>query len=368
MDSVKHKITSAQFFITMFVSRAVVTIALNAGFLGGENMGEAVVSCGLAMGAAFLIAWPVWSLQKSYPGMTVGDAAQAAWGKGGKLVPAAYIAYFVVSNGASLGLFQIFLLDTVDVDFSAALTIAAILGVALYGAFRGIETVARCAVCVFAILLVGTGIVFGIVAFRFDPANLEPLFYHGFSQTLQGAMLFVARTSIFADMVVLLPFVKGKHVRGFAGWALGTTAFVSLLLVLLQGCLGRYASTQNFPVYALSSITEVRSMQRLDAVFVGIWMMGLIVKLACDIYACRVCFSSVSGRRKPVLSVVLTGLAILLLAFATAENRAVQRVLLDTWLLFGCTVFTGFLIPLAVLAGKRREKGPTPGESGEEKQ
>ncbi len=344
----------------MFVSRVVVTIALNARFLGGENMLDAIVSYLLSMVLGVFIALPVWLLHRRYPDRNVGEAAQSLWGRAGKLVPLVYILYFVLVNGASLGLFQIFLLDTVNPDFSAALTMAAILAVALYGAFRGIETVARCAACVFAVLLAGTALVFGIVAFRFDPENLEPLFADGFSQTLRGTLLFIARTSIFADMAVLLPMVRGNKVKGFAGWAAGTAAFVSLLLLLLQGCLGRYAATQNFPVYTLSSITEVRSMQRLDAVFVGVWMMGLIIKLASDTYACLVCFASVSSKREPGLSVALTGLSVLLLDFATAGNRAVQGLLLHTGFLFWCTAATGCFLPLAVLVWdgiRRRVKG-----------
>ncbi len=355
IPDMEHKISSAQFFVMMFVSRVVVTIALNANFLGGENMLESAVSYLLAIALSFLLAWPVWVLDKRYPGMSVGDAAQAAWGRIGKLVPIFYILYFILINGGALGLFHIFLLDTVNPDFSAALTVAAILGVALYGAFRGVETVARCASCVFVIMLAGAALVFGIAAFRFDPANLEPMFYRGASQTIRSVLLFLARTSIFADMAVLLPMVRGDRKKGFIGWAAGTAAFICLLLLLLQGCLGRYGGTQNFPVFTLSSLTEIRSMQRLDAVFIGLWMMGLTIKLACDIYACRVCFSSLSGKRAPGPSIALTGLAILLLAFASPDNLTLQGLLLSTGVLFGCTVFISAVVPLAIALKKPKK-------------
>lgn len=348
METAKHRISASQFFLMMFVSRVVVTIALNARYLGGENMLEAILSYGLAMALGILLALPVWGLARVYPEHSVGDAAQLALGKAGKAVPLLYLFYFILINGSSLGLFEIFLLDTVNPEFSAALTIAALLGVALYGAFRGIETVARCAVCVFAVLLVGAGLVFAIVAFRFTPENLEPLFYHGFSQTFQGTALFLARTSIFADMAVLLPMVNGRRKAGFFGWAGGTFLFTGILLLLLAGCLGPYAATQNFPVYALSSITEIRSMQRLDAVFVGVWMTGMIVKLSCDLYACRVCFTSLTGKKCPKTALFLSGAAILLLAFAAAESIAAQRVLLDTRFLLLCTVGVGGILPLLV--------------------
>ena len=147
----------------------------------------------------------------------------------------------------------------------------------------------------FVVMLLGCGLVFGIVAVRFDAKNLEPLFQHGLAQTGQGMALFLARTSLFADMAVLLPQVNGRKGRGFTGWLIGVGAFVSLTILLIAGCLGRYAYTQNFPVYVLASLTEVRSLQRLDAVFTGVWMMGLIIKLAIDLYACRVCFYSITG-------------------------------------------------------------------------
>ncbi len=297
METAKHRISASQFFLMMFVSRIVVTIALNARYLGGENMLEAIFSYGLAMALGLLLALPVWGLARLYPELSIGDAAQAALGKAGKAVPLFYLFYFILVNGSSLGLFQIFLLDTVNPEFSSALTIAALLGVALYGAFRGIETVARCAVCVFA---------------------------------------------------VLLPMVKGRRKAGFFGWAGGTFLFTGILLLLLAGCLGPYAATQNFPVYALSSITEIRSMQRLDAVFVGVWMTGMIIKLACDLYACRVCFTSLAGRKCPKTALFLSGAAILLLAFAAAEKLTAQRILLNTRLLLFCTVGIGGVLPLLV--------------------
>ncbi len=357
MEALEHRISTAQFFIMMFVSRVVTTIALNTRYLGGENMLEAIVSCILAMALGLALSLPVWRLHSRYPELSVGGAAQAVLGRAGKAVVLIYILYFVFIDGAALGIFQIFLTDTVNPEFSAALTMAAVLAVALYGAFRGIEAVARSAVCVFAVLLVGVGLVFSIVAFRFEPENLEPLFVHGWAQARKGTVLFEAGNSIFANMAVLLPMVKGRKKAGFLGWTGGVTLFLSLLLLLLAGCLGPYAATQNFPVYSLSSITEVQSMQRLDAIFVGVWMTGLIIKLACDSYACRVCFASLCGKRAPKTFLVAAGGAMLLLALAAVWLRPVRTMLLDTRLLFAGTVLTGTVLPLLVLAADRLRGG-----------
>ena len=355
------KISSAQFFLAMFVSRTVVTIALNAQYTGGESLLDSIFSYLLAMGAGVLISLPLWLAMGREQGQSVPRLAMDTLGRAGGLVPLGYALYFVLVGGTSLGMFQIFLMDTVNPGFSAGLVVAALGAVALYGALKGLETVARCATCVFAVLVLGCGLVFAMAAGRFDTENLEPLFYQGLGQTRQGVMLFLARTSVFADMAVLLPQVKGRKKLGFAGWMAGTTLFVGSVILLIAGCLGRYAYTQNFPVYVLASLSEIRSLQRLDAVFTGIWMMGLIIKLSCDLYACRVCFAALAGEKEPKPALWAAAALTLLLAWATAGSRETQDLLLNTEFLFWCTVVSGAGLPLLVwlgrlLRGRRREK------------
>lgn len=352
------KISAAQFFIAMFVSRVVVTIALNAQYTGGEHMLDNIFSYLLAMLLGTAIALPIWlaarGQNESLPALAMG---RLGWLGG--LVPLCYGLYFVLVGGTSLALFQIFLMDTVNPGFSAGLVVIALVAVALYGALRGLETVARCAVCVFAVLILGCGLVFCMAAVRFRVDNLEPLFYRGFAQTGRGITLFIARTSIFADMAVLLPQVKGRRKLGFLSWAAGTAAFVTATILMIVGCLGRYAYTQNFPVYVLASLTEVRSLQRLDAVFTGVWLMGLIIKLACDLYACRVCFSALRAGRKqaPSWTVAATALLVLALALSTANSAGLQRLLLNTNFLFWCTLITGAALPMLVWCAGRLRKG-----------
>ena len=98
-------------------------------------------------------------------------------------------------------------------------------------------------------------------------------------------------------------------------------------------------------------------MQRMDAVFVGVWMTGMIIKLACDLYACRVCFASLAGKRRPKTALFLTGGAILALAVWASMSPAAQKVLLDTGLLFAATAVIGGVLPLILWMIGRLRKG-----------
>ena len=352
-------ISAAQFFGMMFVSRITITIALNAQYAAGESLLDGILSYLLAMAVGFLLAVPVWLLHKRVPSLPIGETAVRVFGQFGKLIPLCYILYFWVMNGVSLALFQLFLLDNVNPDFPAFLILTALVAVAAYGAWRGLEAIARTSACVLVLLLLGTVLVFALVARRFQKENLEPLLAGGVSQLLRGAALFLSRTSLFAEMAVLLPFVKGRKVLGFSLWAGSTSLFVGVLIFLIAGCLGQYAYTQNFPVYALTSISEISSMQRLDAVFTGVWMMGLIVQTACELYACRVCVSSLTGNKLAPWIVFPSGAVMVGLGVGIASAYKMQTVFMDTRLWLILTGITAVLLPLVLLVGKAaaRRKG-----------
>lgn len=360
----QHTISAAQFFGMMFVSRVTLTISLNAQYAAGENLLDGILSYGLAMVLGFFIALPLWSFQRRYPGQSVGELAANCLGRtGGRVVSLGYILYFLLINASSLALFQIFLLDTVHPDFSSWLIVAALTAVAVYGAWQGLEALARCGACVLVILLLGSGLVFALVSQRFSGENLQPMLQGGAGPLVRGTALFLSRTSLFADMAVLLPFVQGKKRLGFRLWSGGTFLFVGGLLLLLAGCLGPYAYTQNFPVYALASITEIHALQRLDPVFVGIWMMGLLIKVGADLYACRICWAQMFPKsRSQAVPVVCLGALLVVLAAGGAYLLPLQRVLLDTGFWLGMTGLFGLGVPLALLfAGwvrHRKEEGP----------
>ena len=209
------------------------------------------------------------------------------------------------------------------------------------------------------LLLLGTVLVFSLVARRFDTENLEPLLAGGPAQLLRGGALFLSRTSLFAEMAVLLPYVRGRKGLGFAVWMGSTSFYVGVLILLIAGCLGQYAYTQNFPVYALMSITEVSSMQRLDGVFTGVWLMGLIVQSACALTACKVCAATLTKGKYSLLLLTVAGGAMVGLGFAIGSSYLFQSVLMDTRLWLVLTGILGAGVPLGILVARkiRRERG-----------
>ena len=236
----EHTISAAQFFAVQFLIRVTMTIALDPSAIAGENPLNTLLSYGLAMVLGAGLAVPVWLLHRQ-PGMAFGEQARQALGPLGRVVGLFYILYFVAANALSLGAFLELLEKRLHPEFPLVLILAAVVAVAAYGAWRGLETIARAGACLCVLVLAGTALLFGTAAGRFQWENLQPL---GDAPALRGAAVFLSRTSLFAEMAVLLPYVRGRRGLGFALWSLGTTIFVAALTLLLAGCLGPYAATQ----------------------------------------------------------------------------------------------------------------------------
>lgn len=347
----EHTISAAQFFAVQFLIRVTMTIALDPSAIAGENPLNTLLSYGLAMVLGAGLAVPVWLLHRQ-PGVAFGEQARKALGPLGRVVGLFYILYFVAANALSLGAFLELLEKRLHPEFPLVLILAAVVAVAAYGAWRGLETIARAGACLCVLVLAGTALLFGTAAGRFQWENLQPL---GDAPALRGAAVFLSRTSLFAEMAVLLPYVRGRRGLGFALWSLGTTVFVAALTLLLAGCLGPYAATQDFPVYTLASLSEVASLQRLEPVFAVLWMAGLLPQVAMGLYACRVCAASLGGNRPPWVIVPAA------LGLWAVSSKGVQSAFQDSSLWLTLTLLTGGGVPLVLwLLNKLRRKGARP--------
>ena len=163
----EHTISAAQFFAVQFLIRVTMTIALDPSAIAGENPLNTLLSYGLAMVLGAGLAVPVWLLHRQ-PGMAFGEQARKALGPLGRVVGLFYILYFVAANALSLGAFLELLEKRLHPEFPLVLILAAVVAVAAYGAWRGLETIARAGACLCVLVLAGTALLFGTAAGRFQ--------------------------------------------------------------------------------------------------------------------------------------------------------------------------------------------------------
>lgn len=335
------KISALQFYFMLFLSRAVISLTINSQTVGENNFLDNILSSGILLAALFLLSQPLFSLHKSYPERSLPAIAETRFGAAGYSVSFLYTVYFLVMNTYSLALYLTLLTNTMDPAASKWSIAIVLTGIALYGAVKGIETVSRASICIFALFLLGFAALFIALIPRMNAAFQEPVLYSGTEQMLQGAFVFAARCTFLAELAVLMPFVDGELRRGFTAWNIGTGVFVSILLVFLVVCLGEYAYLQIFPVYTLATMAEIAGIQRLDALLVGLSMMALVIRMSCGLFAISECWAR-SVKLRPRVRLVSAAAAISVFGALWITNDAKRN---------GWVFYAGWLLPLAILTG-----------------
>lgn len=347
------KISSMQFFLMLFLSRAVISLTINSQTVGEANFLDNILSSLILFAALFLFVWPLFSLNKSYENQSLPAIAEKQYGGIGYGVSIIYSLYFLVMNTFSLALFLTLLSNTMNPAASRWSIVVILTGIALYGAVKGIETISRASICIFVLFLLGFGVIFTALIARMETGYLEPVLSEGTQQMQQGALVFASRCTSLAEVAVLMPFVRGKKKLGFALWNGGVTAFVSVLLFFLVTCLGEYAYRQIFPVYTLATMAEIAGIQRLDALLAGLSMMALVIRLSCGLFAVSECWArTVKPRPRvwllSVIAVISVGAALWI-----TENAERTGLIFRTGWLLPMTALTGIVLPVVIWAADR---------------
>lgn len=346
----KHqtKISAGQFFLLLFISHVITSITINAQTVGNSNFLDNMLSALLFAAVTGLFSIPIFALNHRYPEDSLPALAEKKMGGFGYGVSAVYGLYFLCMNIFSLTLFLVLLVNTINPSAAKWSIALVICGIALYGAVKGIETVSRAAICVFVIFLLSIGAIFISLIPNVDFSYTEPLFRDGISQTMRGFLVFSARSTSLAELAVLLCFVQGKKRKGFAFWLLGVVAFICILLFFIVSCLGEYGYFQLFPAYTLASVAEIIGIQRFDALFIGICMMTLVIRIACGLFAISECVSRVSKPRTRTVALCILTAFTAVAALWISGNATRMQAIFRTEIMLPFTVLTAVILPVVV--------------------
>lgn len=310
-----------------------------------------LLSCAIVFLGNFLLVLPILFLMRRKPESNLLLQTESV----GKwllyLTSIFYIVYFLIMDLQYLATFQFFLGNAFDPStppwiFSIMLVLAAV-----YGAFKGLEALGRTSVIIFLIILLGI-LFIGILLFSdLQDSNFTPLLYDGPKQMLLGSLFFLSGSSSIPIFGILFPSVRGKRALGFCFWNTITYAFTGFLIFVIVGTLGNFANLQLFPLYSAATMANLGTFQRMDSVFIGLWLIGIFIKLALDLYIITLCVNQITGKRTAVFTKPLSGLVICVGAVLIAQDKTLLNLFLNPVFLFPLTITAALLLPLTALIG-----------------
>ena len=230
---------------------------------------------------------------------------------------AAYAVWNAALGAARLDLFMgTVMYNGADVTWLVFLLLAG----TVFVACRGLQTVARTGAAVLAMTAVSLVYVGVTTLGLFDVTNLSPPLQDGAWELIKNSYSAVSRTGEIAALLLLAPRSRGRLKRACAVWmgAFGLTA--SMLFTLITGVTGTFGERQTFRLYALTVLSKVGVVERVDSLICAVWVLCTLVRNAFWLYAAA--RFAARGREPEHGTAVICGLAAAVFAVYLGLSRS----------------------------------------------
>ena len=347
----KTQISTAQLVCLMLVCSIPLVVTSNTSFLGGDHMIDNLLSCGIAFLCNFFLFLPIYFLmrRRSDCNLLLQAGQVGRW-----LLYCAAIAtilYFLVLNLQFLATLELFLSNAFDTAVPTWIFPAMIVLSSIYASYHGLDAIGRTAILICSMVLLGFLLIGTLLLPEVQSTNFTPVLYEGPNQMLAGTLFFLTANGSLVTFLILFPTASGKPTLGFLFWNVITFALASFLLFIIVGVLGDFANLQLFPLYSAATMASLGTFQRLDTVFISMWLVGMFIKLAINFYVISLCCNEIFGRRTAIVVKPACGLFLFIGSILISNNRSWMNVVFNPLFTLPFTAAAVLVIPLVTLIG-----------------
>lgn len=319
----KGRISALQLgFLAVTFVIATADVFLPA-FVAQEAQQDSWLSVIIGMASSFVIVMIFLTLALRYPGKTIIEYSCDILGKPlGKLAGLVFIYYFFdIATAVTRELGEIFVISFNPESPILVYALITIL-VSAYAVSKGLEVIVR--VNEF-ILPVGMGIL-GLIAVinisATDLNNFLPVLANGILPPLKGGILIQAWMIQTVILLQFIPYVKDKNkVRKSLSISILVLGMGMELGVLTVAVFGKLTGELLFPALEYVRYASIGEyIQNLDITIMGVWIIGIFIKITVAYYALVLSISQWSGLKtvKPIILPV--GILIAVISVTAAER------------------------------------------------
>lgn len=348
----KACITIVQLFSMLFISRLVVSITYSGDVAQNTNIWDYLVSSLISFLITFLLVIPIYAFFSAEPTMNIVEASSSLLGRAGGVVTVIYAVYFIITCTYTLTVFINFVSNVINPPISTILLSLVVVLASCYGAAKGIEGLARASsLILFGIILSGIFIVISLLG-NVEKENYTPLLYNGMHSMWSGVMYMVSHMSSISAMAMLLCRSKGSAKRGIVVWNTSVYLIIALIIILMVGSLGDFLQTQLFPLYTAVSVARIGTLRNLDALYLGIWTMGIFVKISLFILMTMECSVQLVGKKSKGKVSLLIGAIVFILSVCFSRTE-IYSIVFSNWSLLILMLITSVIIPTLLFCVKK---------------
>ncbi len=267
-----------------------------------------------------------------------------------------YMLYFIALSVSSLVLFSLMLGNFISqkLPFNAFFVITAA-GV-YYSASKGIAALGRTSAVFYIITTILVATSCFSIGFRINPLNYSYLFLEDGGGLFDNILHITALNSAVPALFILNGRIKGNVKKTVYLWVVVSNLTSLALTVIFLGVLGEYSYMTPYPFYTGAQLIEFGAFQRLDAVYISLWTIGMFVNLSLSFYCLRETIQSSFCADKCRFINPLSAAAVVLLSLASVHFNRVRDLFLNTKVLFVIFLAASAAFPLIAVfsLGKRK--------------
>lgn len=275
-----EKLGALQIASLLFVSRVFSILTHSGSEFSGFGDTTIMLGSFIAGICSILLAYLIsWVIRRNKANNLL-DLAGAASDRFGKF---AYVTVGIVCLLVSIVTmvnFQHFLSLAVYPQMGNSLFIICLSAVCVYAAFLGLEAISRFSVIIAVLVVISVIVAASGLSGDIRIINLNSPFEFGVKPILFSAYQGVVGNTELLLFVVLLGRLNRKGNHTFTASMILSMTCYQIVFFLMVATLGDYSSSQSFPIYTLMASANISIFQRLDFIFMVIWIFISFLKIS----------------------------------------------------------------------------------------
>lgn len=284
-----ERIACRQLLFILYIIRSNTVITVLPVLTSADARQDAWVAALIALGGTLLTAGIIAGLGGRYPEQSLVEFGQRLLGKW----PGKMVAVIVLWSFLHLVSIQLRLYGEMIVTAFLPLTPLVFVNVAMvllaaYAAYMGVEVVGRLADLLFPVFVLGvaTTLLAATGAWRWE--NLQPVLGRGLMPAMRAAVTPTAVSAEFMVLAILIPSLTEPRKALRTSLAATALAFLTLIVVAVAvvAVLGADAVARTvFPFLQMArSLRVTEFLERIEAPAVWTWGMGVFIALSTFMY------------------------------------------------------------------------------------
>lgn len=328
----KSYITASQIILILFITRLLFSTSYQSYLNAGTSIQDILPSVLVNFITNMIVAIPILVLLGRYPGHNLAECAIKVLGKFlGVVVCLIYCLFFIANASLTSGNFGNFFVTTVIPDAKVLPTVLLLLVVCVYGAVKGIESIARVSSIIAILYLLTFLIIFLSLSSWIKFSYVKPLFYDGPKLLIDSSFM----NFNLSTQIILLAFLasfqrKGSTSKTYFLWNLLSMAVLFLLEFSIVIVLGAYGAKQIYPLELLSRLSKISIFERLDAFHMIPWILNSVITVTINIYLAVLCLLNAGLNKYRKLAAVIIGLIVIFPSLMISDKfEDLQKMICD---------------------------------------